>query len=159
MQHLELARTVHAKLLEKKRKLAVAESCTGGLLMATLTEVAGASEYFLGGVVAYSNELKQQVLHVMPKTLELYGAVSAETVIEMAHGLFSVTTANVAISVSGIFGPTGGTKDKPVGTVWMAIGEKGKKMESRLIPLDEGLLRSQYREKVITYLLEALWNL
>jgi PncC family amidohydrolase len=141
-----------------KKKIAIAESCTGGLLMATLTEEPGASEYLLGGVVAYSNELKEKLLHVSKKTLEDHGAVSKETVIEMCEGLLKVTSAELAIAVSGIFGPTGGTPEKPVGTVWMAISERGSAPKATLIPLEKNLTRNQYREKVVTYLREALWN-
>ncbi len=156
---MERARSLHEKLVQQKRKLAIAESCTGGLLMSTLSQFPGASDYLLGGVVAYSNEVKQSVLHVSPNTLQLFGAVSSETVIEMVHGLFNIMSADIAIAVSGIFGPGGGVKDKPVGTVWMAIGQRGKMLESKLIPLDNDLSRSQYREKVTSYLVEALWSL
>lgn len=147
-------RSVHNKLREQKRLLAIAESCTGGLLMATLTQFAGASDYFVGGVVAYSNAMKEKALSVSPKTLSLYGAVSSEVVIEMVAGLFVITKADIGLSVSGTFGPTG----KKIGTVWMAIGERGKKIRSEQIPLIEGSTRLEYREQVIKFLLEALCN-
>ena len=150
-----LSKRVHDKLRENKKRLAVAESCTGGMLMATLTEFPGASEYLVGGIVAYSNAMKERVLRVSPETLKAHGAVSREVVIEMVAGLFVVTHADIGISVSGSLGPTG---DK-VGTVWMAVGEKGKKIYSEQIPLEEGLSRIEYREKVITHLLEVLWKL
>ena len=156
---MERARSVHEKLVKQKKKLAIAESCTGGLLMATLTQFAGASDYLVGGVLAYSNEVKRSILNVSPETLNKYGAVSSETVLEMVQGLFNTTKAEIAIAVSGIFGPSGGTKEKPVGTVWIAIGERGGKLESRQIPLDQNLSREIYREKVVAYLLEALWSL
>ncbi len=159
MQHLELAKSVHAKLQEKKKKLAVAESCTGGLLMADLTSFPGASDYLLGGVVAYSNELKRELLHVSPVTLEIHGAVSSETVMEMVKGLFFVTKADIAIAVSGILGPTGGSEEKPIGTVWVAYGERDKQVKSYLVPLNDALSRVEYRGRVVTYLLETLWSL
>lgn len=152
-------RELHNRLRSSGIKLAMAESCTGGALAASLTQFEGASDYFLGGVVAYSNELKESLLKVSPKTLEVYGSVSSETVIEMVVGLFGATSADIAIAVSGILGPAGGTEDKPVGTVWMAIGRRSKKIESHLIPLELGLTRLEYRDKVVAYLLEALWKL
>ncbi len=154
-----MAKSVLTKFKEEKKSLAVAESCTGGLLMSTLTEIPGASEVFLGGVVAYANAVKESVLHVSSTTLALNGAVSSECVLGMCDGLFQITNADVAIAVSGIFGPLGGTQEKPVGTVWMAIGERGKSLKSALIPLELNLKRTQYRDIVVTYLLEALWKL
>ena len=127
--------------------------------MAELTAFPGTSDYLIGGIVAYSNDLKRQLLHVSPVTLELHGAVSSETVIEMVKGLFQVTKADIAIAVSGIFGPTGGTKEKPVGTVWVAYGERGKEIKSHRLPLNEDLSRSEYRERVVTFKIETLCNL
>jgi len=102
-------------------RLAVAESCTGGLLSHLITNVPGSSEYFLGGVVTYANQAKIQILGVKPETLEKYGAVSRETVLEMAHGVRRVFSADIAFSVSGIAGPGGGVPGKPVGTVWIGM--------------------------------------
>ncbi len=153
------AKEVHTKLLREKRKLGIAESCTGGLLLATLTEFPGASDYLLGGIVAYSNEIKESMLHVSSETLKKYGAVSKETAIEMVNGIFRVTKADIAISVTGILGPSGGSIEKPVGTVWMAIGQSGQKIDSHLISLKPNQTRTEYRDAVINYLLEALWNL
>ena len=127
--------------------------------MSALTEIPTASEVFLGGIVAYSNAIKENVLHVSSVTLAINGAVSSECVLEMVKGLFEITNADVAIAVSGIFGPSGGTQEKPVGTVWMAIGERGKLPKSILIPLEANLIRGTYRETVVTYLIEALWKL
>jgi PncC family amidohydrolase len=102
-------------------RLAVAESCTGGLIGHLLTNVAGSSRYYLGGVTAYANEAKVHLLGVSRETLEKYGAVSSETVIEMARGVRLALTADIGISVSGIAGPDGGTPEKPVGTVWIGL--------------------------------------
>ncbi|MBM3192923.1 MAG: CinA family protein [Chlamydiae bacterium] len=156
---MEIVEEVHNKLLKEKKRLAVAESCTGGLLLATLTELPFASEYLLGGVVSYSNELKNKILHVSEQTLKSFGAVSKEVAIEMCEGLFEVTSAELAISVTGILGPSGGTLEKPIGTVWMAIGRRDQVIESRLIPLAPNHTRREYRDFVLKYLLEALWNL
>lgn len=114
---------------ENKKTLSLAESCTGGLMAHKITSLAGASDFFLGSLVTYSNDLKRKVLNVSAATLEKHGAVSAETVEEMLKGLFDVTGSDYGIAVSGIAGPSGGSKDKPVGTIWAAIGERGKKPE------------------------------
>lgn len=114
--------------LLKKKKLTVstAESCTGGSIAARLTSIAGSSEYFMGSVVAYSNEVKMGVLGVSPQTLEQHGAVSEETVIEMVKGAMKTLKTDCAVATSGIAGPSGGTPDKPVGTVWIAAGYKNE---------------------------------
>jgi len=100
--------------------LACAESCTGGGIAAALTEVAGSSAWFDRGFVTYSNQAKQEMLGVSADTLERHGAVSRETVLEMARGALARSRAQLSVAVSGIAGPTGGTADKPVGTVWIA---------------------------------------
>ena len=102
-------------------KLATAESCTGGLIASRITDVTGSSEYFLGGVAAYAYEAKVALLDVSWDTLKAHGAVSRETVLEMARGARKVFNADISISVSGIAGPGGGLPDKPVGTVWVAL--------------------------------------
>lgn len=104
--------------------LGLAESCTGGAIAAALTCIAGASIYFKGSIVSYSNEAKIQVLKVKKETIENYGAVSKETVLEMAQGALDVLNTDVALSVSGIAGPDGGSLEKPVGTVWACIAFK-----------------------------------
>lgn len=101
--------------------LATAESCTGGMIGETVTSLSGASEVYLGGVISYSNEIKEKVLGVSCLTLENFGAVSVETAAEMAEGARHLTGAGIAVSVTGIAGPTGGTEDKPVGTVCFGI--------------------------------------
>jgi len=101
--------------------LAVAESCTGGLIGHLLTNVPGSSDYFLGGVIAYANEAKVGLLGVRQDTLEKHGAVSQETALEMARGVRTAMQAGIGISVTGIAGPSGGTVEKPVGTVWIGL--------------------------------------
>lgn len=113
-------------LRKKKKTLSTAESCTGGSVAARITSVSGSSEYFKGGIVAYSNEVKINLLHVSVDTLEKHGAVSEETVIEMAKGVMNALKTDCAISTSGIAGPGGGTKEKPVGTVWIAVAYKNE---------------------------------
>jgi len=100
--------------------LTCAESCTGGGIAAALTEVAGSSAWFDRGFVTYSNQAKQEMLGVSAETLERHGAVSRETVLEMAQGALARSRAQLSVAVSGIAGPTGGSPDKPVGTVWIA---------------------------------------
>lgn len=112
-------------LTERKLTLAAAESCTGGLVASRITDIAGSSVYFLGGVVSYSNEAKASLLGVSQETLNTRGAVSRETVIEMARGARKLFNADIAVSVSGIAGPGGGTEDKPVGTVWIGLATPG----------------------------------
>ncbi len=106
---------------QKSWKLATAESCTGGLISHRITNVAGSSEYYLGGVTAYSYEAKEQLLGVEHDTITRLGAVSQETVVEMAVGVRNALRADLTISASGIAGPGGGMPNKPVGTVWIGI--------------------------------------
>jgi nicotinamide-nucleotide amidase len=108
-------------LLDRHHKLAVAESCTGGLICRKLTDIPGSSSYVLGGVVAYDNSLKTEYLGVSPELLARYGAVSRETAEAMAVGTRNRSRADIALAVTGVAGPGGGTKDKPVGTVYIAI--------------------------------------
>lgn len=108
-------------LRARKLKLATAESCTGGLIASCITDVPRSSDYFIGGFVTYAYEAKVELLHVSWDTLQTYGAVSRETVLEMARGACEVFKVDIAISVSGIAGPGGGLPDKPVGTTWIAL--------------------------------------
>ena len=121
-----LAELVHQKLTAAGKTLATAESCTGGTIASRLTALAGASVYFRGGVVAYSNEVKECALGVKHETLAAHGAVSEETVREMVEGVRERLGADYAIATTGIAGPGGGTPDKPVGTVWIAVASKEK---------------------------------
>ena len=118
---MTLEENLRGLLTQRKLKLACAESCTGGLVAHRVTNVAGSSAYFWGGVVAYSNEAKASVLGVSWNTLNKAGAVSEETVREMAHGARELFAADVAVSVSGVAGPGGGTPEKPVGTTWIGL--------------------------------------
>lgn len=114
------------KLIESGFSLATAESCTGGGISRGITAVPGASRWFAGGVVTYSNELKMRILGVKKQTLEKYGAVSEQTALEMAMGVRRLTGADFSLAVTGIAGPDGGTEEKPVGTVWTAVCGVGK---------------------------------
>ena len=114
------------KLKKNKIKVAVAESCTGGLISYNLTKIPGASKFFMIGIVSYSNISKLDLLKVKQKTLTKYGAVSAEICKEMCNNLLKISKTNIAISVTGIAGPDGGTKKKPIGLVYVGICSKNK---------------------------------
>ena len=116
-QEIEIGRLLRQRGL----KLGLAESCTGGLVGHRITDIPGSSEYFMGGVVSYSYEAKVSVLGVSWDTLNSFGAVSRETVLEMARGAIKLLDVDIAVSVSGIAGPGGGTLDKPVGTTWIGL--------------------------------------
>ena len=148
----EIETVVIRLLKEKNLMLGVAESCTGGQVAATLTKVPGVSAVFAGGVVSYSNEVKIIALGVRPETLGTFGAVSEPTVIEMAEGVRIMLGTDVGIATSGIAGPDGGTPDKPVGTVWIAVAtDKGT--------VTKHLKLTQYREQNITLTTTYLLNL
>jgi len=119
-------------MTEKGLTLSVAESCTGGYISHLFTQHAGSSKVFLGGVVSYSNQLKESVLGVKKETLEVHGAVSKETVTEMVEGALHNLKSDYAIAVTGIAGPDGGTPDKPVGTVWIAVAVTNKTVVKKL---------------------------
>lgn len=124
-----LAKKLGMLLLEKNLSLAVAESCTGGMLGAAITAISGSSAYFKGGVISYSNDIKRTILGVPGRILDNNGAVSAQTVEAMARNVRKLCQADCAIAVSGIAGPGGGTKQKPVGLVYVGIAA-GKNVRS-----------------------------
>jgi PncC family amidohydrolase len=115
----QLAQLVGERLLQRQWWIGAAESCTGGLLISTLTDVAGSSRYVSGGIISYSNTLKQSLLGVQESTLLAYGAVSEQTAHEMALGALRRLNVDAALSVTGIAGPGGGTPEKPVGLVYI----------------------------------------
>ena len=118
----EMAAKLIEALIEKGETLAIAESCTGGMVSSKLTNTIGASQVFLGGVVAYSNQLKHRLLGVSLETMENFGAVSADCAVEMAQGVLDNLASDHAISITGVAGPGGATPNKPVGLVYIAIG-------------------------------------
>jgi PncC family amidohydrolase len=119
---LELSKKLQKILLDKKKKIAFAESCTGGLLQEIVTFHPGASAYYIGGIVCYSNEVKTNLLQVPKTTLQNHGAVSKETASAMMQNVQKIFQADIGISITGIAGPSGGTRENPVGTVYFAIG-------------------------------------
>jgi nicotinamide-nucleotide amidase len=125
-----LAKRIGARLKARRLKLATAESCTGGWIAQAVTSVPGSSEWFDRGFVTYSNEAKKELLGVRAGTLSRHGAVSRETAREMAAGALARSRAQVAVAVTGVAGPSGGTKEKPVGMVCFAWSRKGRAPES-----------------------------
>jgi len=113
-------------LIQRGYRVSVAESCTGGLLSKTLTDISGSSEYFVAGLVTYSNEAKMSLLDVRKKTLDTYGAVSRETASEMLNGLKRRFKTDICVSITGIAGPSGGSRRKPVGTVFIGLSIEGE---------------------------------
>ncbi|MDO5570483.1 MAG: competence/damage-inducible protein A [Bacteroidales bacterium] len=125
---LPLEKLVGLRLKQLKITMATAESCTGGTIAKMITSVPGSSEYFMGGIVSYSNLVKESVLNVDKKDIETFGAVSETVVRQMAKGAIKVCSADCSVATSGIAGPDGGTKDKPVGTVWICAQYKEKQI-------------------------------
>lgn len=121
-----MALTLVSAAVKKHVTLAFAESCTGGMAATAVTEISGSSEVFMGSAVTYSNEAKAKILGVSKETLDSYGAVSAECAEEMAEGAARIYGSDIAMSVTGIAGPGGGSPEKPVGTVWFGFTRGGK---------------------------------
>jgi len=140
----ELEEVIGQLLIHHNKKLITCESCTGGYLSHRITAIPGSSVYFLGSFVSYAYDFKTDVLNVRKETLETYGAVSEETVKEMIQGGLSKTGADIAISISGIAGPDGGTPDKPVGTVWIAVGNQHKIVAKKYLFTKDRMRNIQY---------------
>lgn len=147
---------VHKGFILRKKTLALAESCTGGALAAKLCAIPDASLYFLGSIVAYSNAWKERFLQVSRTTLEKKGAVSKEAVVEMVKGLLSETDADFAVAISGIAGPSGGSSEKPVGTIYVAIGQRGDKIDAGVIHAPKK--RKEAIDTAVYLTLGALWR-
>ena len=125
-KNMHIEEEIGALLKEKHLTMATAESCTGGGIAALVTSVSGSSSYFNGGIVAYQNKVKEQILKVHAETIEKYNVVSAQTVEEMAKGAMKALHADCAVATSGIAGPTGGDEERPVGTIWIAAAYADK---------------------------------
>ena len=127
-----LSRELHHRLLGAKKTISFAESCTGGMIQQYITANAGSSAYFFGGIVSYSNQAKMKILKVKKSTLEKYGAVSTQTAREMAEGIKELFQTDISVSVTGIAGPTGGSEEKPVGTVFTCVIANGFILDKKL---------------------------
>ncbi len=152
---LAIAAELGERLQQKGLMFATAESCTGGWIAKTVTDVPGCSAWFEAGVAAYSYEAKQSLLGVRPETLTEYGAVSRETALEMVAGALIHTGATVAVAVTGIAGPSGGTVDKPVGTVWIAWKRRGGYPSATLFHFN-GETRDAVRRQTVATALEGV---
>jgi len=152
----DLAALVGAALRARRYTIAVAESCTGGLLAKRLTDAAGASDYVIAGIVTYANEAKQRVLGVEAATLATQGAVSEATAAAMLDGVIRLTSADCALSITGVAGPGGGTEEKPVGTVWVGATVPGRR-QVRLLRLFGS--RGEIRERSVQAALKILLDL
>lgn len=149
----EIETVIGTMLQERNASLSTAESCTGGFIAHKITSIPGSSAYFLGSVVSYSNELKTNLLKVREETLTEFGAVSEETVIQMAEGVRKLTGSTYGVATSGIAGPDGGTEQKPVGTVWIACATPEQTV-TRLLKLSQ--FRDQNIELATTYTFDLL---
>jgi PncC family amidohydrolase len=141
---------------EMRITLSTAESCTGGLLGSLITDVPGASKCYLGGIVAYSNRSKTELLGVKPGTIAGYGAVSSEVAIEMAQGCIERFGSTIAVSITGISGPSGGTEVKPVGTAYIAVAGGGLENDCQglvLGPVDRGRFKISSTQKALSMLM------
>lgn len=145
--HGSLIEQLSQELKIRKWKLVTAESCTGGGIAFYLTEIPGSSTWFERGFITYSNRAKEELLGVKPATLKKWGAVSEETALEMALGAIENSDANISVSVTGIAGPSGGSIEKPVGTVWFGCANKEKKIQVSKAMLTGN--RQEVREQAI----------
>jgi nicotinamide-nucleotide amidase len=154
----DLAAVVIDRCRALKLQLAVAESCTGGLLGERLTNIPGSSDVFLGGVIAYHNDLKKELLGVRAEDLERYGAVSEQVALQMASGIRERTGADVGVSVTGIAGPGGGTPEKPVGLVWIAVHSPEAKARRFHVIGDRAEIRQRAAQAALEMVRRALAN-
>jgi PncC family amidohydrolase len=154
---MELENQIGELLSQRGWALAVAESCTGGLIAHRITNVSGSSAYFQGGVVSYSNEAKERILRVPHDTLVEHGAVSEQTALAMAQGARRLFGTDIAVSVTGIAGPTGGAPEKPVGLVYIALAAEGVDLcEKHLWKGDRTENKAQSAEAALKLLLKHL---
>ena len=142
---------------EKKLRIATAESCTAGLIAHLLTNISGSSAYFKGSIVAYANEVKINLLGVKEDTLAKYGAVSYQTAYEMASGIKNLMKVNIGLATTGIAGPTGGTKEKPVGLVYIGLAtDEGVKVKKFNFKGDRLQNKENFAKSALNMLLEYL---
>lgn len=153
---MDALHTIARNLTKKRQTVSCAESCTGGMLAAAFTSVAGSSQWFEQSFVTYSNKAKEDRLGVLPETLLEHGAVSRQTVYEMARGAKAVAQADYAVGISGIAGPSGGSESKPVGTVWFGFAFPGGSCEE--IRRFDGN-RESVRAQAVAFALERLAGL
>ena len=129
----KLSQKVIKLLMKKRLKISFAESCTGGLLSSSITSISGSSKVFTLGLITYSNQSKFDILNISKKSLKKYGAVSYETCLSMVNNLNKISKTNISVSITGIAGPNGGTKEKPVGLVFIGIKKNNKTLIKRYL--------------------------
>jgi nicotinamide-nucleotide amidase len=144
-EHIEKA--IGVKLLKSKATVSIAESCTGGYISHLLTSIPGSSAYLMGSIISYSNESKMKLLNVKQETLSNFGAVSEETVTEMVLGALATFNTTYAIATTGIAGPDGGSIEKPVGTVWIAVSNGKKTIARKLLLMNNRMINIQFSAK------------
>jgi nicotinamide-nucleotide amidase len=154
-EDLPIEEVIGKILTERKLKLAVAESCTGGLICHRITNIPGSSNYFERGVVSYSNESKIEILGVNPETIKNFGAVSEQTAIEMARGVRKISKADIGISTTGIMGPTGATETKPIGLVFVGYSDSEREFAKQFNFADN---RVRNKDRSSQAALEILWR-
>lgn len=156
MAMLSLVQVASETLRAQNLKLTTAESCTGGMISAAFTDLSGSSDIFDRGFVTYSNEAKMDMLGVLQATLDAHGAVSEHTAQQMCEGALKNSLADIAIAVTGIAGPSGGTEDKPVGLVYIGIAKKNAetKVFKHIFEGDRSAVRQQTVESALTHLLK-----
>ena len=153
-----LINTFVKKLIEKKIKISLAESCTGGLISSSITSVSGSSKIFELGLITYSNDAKINVLKVPKGIIDKFGAVSKECCTSMVENIYKLSKSNIAISITGIAGPTGASKDKPVGLVFIGIRKKNKTSVHKFTFKNKGRLFIQKStiKKTLSLVLELI---
>lgn len=154
---MNYAEKVANKLLEKELKISTTESCTGGLLSSKLTDISGSSAFITLNLVTYANEAKQNMLGVKKETLNSHGAVSEECAFEMAKGLYKLTKSDICVSTTGIAGPTGGTKEKPVGLMYSTIYTP-EKYKTYKIVIESSTPRIEIKEKFVENVLKNIYE-
>lgn len=154
----ELIDRIGVALMQRRERMGTAESCTGGLIAAACTSLSGSSQWFERGVVTYSNESKIELLGVQPALIDQHGSVSGEVALQMARGLLAHAPIDWALSVTGIAGPTGGSSEKPVGTVYLALlhGSGAPKVWRELFPGDRHAVRIATMRAGLMALCDAL---
>lgn len=154
-EDLSLEEVIGKILTERNLRIAVAESCTGGLICNRITNIPGSSNYFERGIVSYSNESKIQILGVNPETIKTYGAVSEQTAIEMARGVRKISNADIGISTTGIMGPTGATETKPIGLVFIGYADNEREFSKQFDFADN---RVRNKERTSQAALALIWQ-
>lgn len=156
-EDIERVQQVGRLLVARGWMLATAESCTGGLIGHLLTEVPGSSDYYAGGIVAYANEVKTGILKVSPQDIRHYGAVSASVARAMARSVRTLFSVEIGLSATGIAGPTGGTPEKPVGTVYLGISSPlGEAIEQHIWPYEREMNKLASARRALDMVIELL---